>query len=273
MQFLKFTYILYYSMKRLLFYLILVLSVNIGVIYASPADEFVLQGDKYYNEFNSVEALNEYEKAYALDPNSFEIIKRLTLTSNDCGEDLRETDMETAKQYFRHSVSYAELANKKFPEIPETHFLLAISYGNLARYSKGKTKLKLARNVEYNLKKMVVLMPDFAPSYIALGIYYRQVSNLSWFQRKFANSFLGGIPEGTIEDSRDSLLKALELDQDFIITHYEIARTYKEMGDYEKANYHFTKVLELDIRDHSDNSKKEIVTLILNSDKFKAKLQ
>jgi len=132
--------------------------------------------------------------------------------------------------------------------------------------------VKLARNVEYNLQKTIELKPEFAPSYIALGIYYRQVSNLSWFQRMFANSFLGGLPGGTIEDSRDSLLKALELDPDFIITHYEIGRTYKEMGEYEKAHYHFNKVLELDIQDHGDIIKQEKVKIILNSEKFKARL-
>jgi len=272
MQFFKSSYILYESMIRILFYLIFLFTVLINPSNAQTAEEYVASGDKYYSEFRNVDALGQYKKAYELDPNSFEILKRLALTSNDSGEDHRDSDMETAKQYFRESVTYAKLAQQKFPDVPETHFLLAISYGNLARYSRGKEKVKLARNVEYNLQKMIELKPEFAPSYIALGIYYRQASNLSWFQRKFANSFLGGLPEGTIEDSRDSLLTALELDPDFIITHYEIGRTYKEMDEYEKANYHFNKVLELDIQDHGDIIKQEKVKIILNSEKFKARL-
>ena len=272
MQFNKSSYILYSPMIKTLFYLIFIFSVIINPLYAQTAQEYMALGDIYYKEFKNPEALAEYKSAYELDQDSFEILKRLTLTSNDCGEDLRDTDMEKAKMHFRESVAYAELANSKFPNVPETHFLLAISYGNLARYSKGKDKVKLARNVEENLQKIIRLKPEFAPSYIALGIYYRQVSNLSWFQKKFANSFLGGLPDGTIEDSRDSLLKAIELDPDFIITHYEIGRTYREIGDYGKAKYHFQKVLELDIRDHSDYSKKDKVKLILDSDKFKAEL-
>ena len=260
-------------MVKTLFYLILFVSVLNWPVFADSAGKYIVSGDKYYSEYDNPAALAEYQKAYAIDPDSFEILKRLTLTSNDCGEDLRDTDMEAAKQYFRESVAYAKIAREKYPDVPEIHFLLAISHGNLARYSNGKEKVKLARNVESNLQKMIELKPDFFPSYIALGIYYRQVSNLSWFQKKFANSFLGGLPDGTIEDSRDSLLKALELDPDFIITHYEIGRTYKEMEDYEKATYHFKKVLELGVRDHSDYSKKEKVNFILNSDKFKAQVQ
>ncbi len=259
-------------MINTIFYLIFIFSVILSPLLADTADQYIAIGDKYYNEYRNHEALAEYQKAYELGGDSFEILKRLTLTANDCGEELRDTDMETAKKYFRQSVAYAELANRKYPDVPETHFLLAISYGNLARYSKGKKKVKLARNVEENLQKMIELKPEFAPSYIALGIYYRQVSNLSWFQKKFANSFLGGFPDGTIEDSRDSLLRAIEIDPDFIITHYEIGRTYREIGDYGKAKYHFQKVLELDVRDHSDYNKKEKVKLILDSDTFKAEI-
>ncbi len=256
-------------MLKILFYLIFVLSVNINAAYTFTAEEYVENGDKLYSNFNNAEALNEYKKAYELDQNNFKILKRLALTANDNGEDLRDSDMEAAKEYFKESVKYAEFTKDKFPEEADTHFLLAISYGNLARYSKGKEKVRLARKVEQNLQKMIELKPGFSPSYIALGIYYRQVSKLSWLQKKFANSFLGGLPDGSIEDSRDSLLKALELDQDFIITHYEIGKTYAELGDYKKATYHFEKVLELDVRDHSDNSKKEKVKFILNSDNFR----
>jgi len=259
-------------MIRTLFYLILVLSVNFSNLSANPADKFLARGDIYYNKFNSKAALSEYKKAYYLDKNNFEILKRLTITSNDVGEDLRDTDMDLAKYYFRQSVTYAEQVKEQFPDVPETHFLLALSYGNLARYSKGKDKVKLARNVEKNLQKMIELRPDFAPSYIALGIYYRHLSNLSWFQRKFANAFFGGLPDGNIEDSRDTFLKAIELDPDFIITHYEIGKTYLEMDEYDNANHHFNIVLELEVRDHSDASKKEKVKLILDSERFKAKL-
>ena len=259
-------------MIRTLFYLILILSLNIVTLLANPADKFVARGDIYYNKFNNKAALIEYKKAYVLDQDNFEILKRLAMSSNDLGEDLRDTDMDLAKYYFRQSSSYAELAYEKFPDEPDTHFLLALSYGNLARYSKGKEKVKIARNVEENLQEMIKLKPDFAPSYIALGIYYRHLSNLSWFQKKFANTFLGGLPEGDMEDSRDTLLKAIELDPDFITSHYEIGKTYLEMDEYENANLHFHKVLELDVKDHGDASKKKKVKLILDSDKFKAKL-
>ena len=117
---------------------------------------------------------------------------------------------------------------------------------------------------------MIRLKPEFAPSYIALGIYYREVAKLNWFLKKFAASFFGGLPDGTLEDSRDALLIALELDPDFIITHYEIGKTYRDLDEFDKSNYHFKKVLELDIRDHSDQSKKYKVNKMISDNNLKA---
>ena len=80
----------------------------------------------------------------------------------------------------------------------------------------------------------------------------------------------GGLPDGTLEDSRDSLLRAIELEPDFIISHYEIGKTYLELDDTENAKYHFNKVLELDIRDHSDQSKKYKVNKMISGNDLKA---
>ena len=87
--------------------------------------------------------------------------------------------------------------------------------------------------------------------------------------KKFAKAFLGGLTDGTLEDSEKMLLKALELNPDFIITHYEIAKTYLDLKEPEKADYHFQKVLDLDIVDHSDWSKKEKVKKMKQKNKIK----
>ena len=85
-------------MVKTLFYLILFVSVFSWPVFADSAGEYMVSGDKYYNEYDNLAALAEYQKAYAIDPESFEILKRLTLTSNDCGEDLRDTVMDAAQQ-------------------------------------------------------------------------------------------------------------------------------------------------------------------------------
>ena len=220
-------------------------------------------GDFYHASFDNLNALLHYKKAYDLNPENFEIIRKIILAYNDCGEDFIEIDENRSREFFSNSVKYAEIAKEKFPNETDTYLLLGLSYGNLSRYTNGKRKLKLARNVETNFKKMVELRPDYAPPYIGLGIYYREVTKLNFFLKLVAKSLLGGLPTGTLEDSKAMLEKALELAPGKVFTHYELAITYLDIGDIEKVRYHLEKVLDLPVTDHLDLMKKTVAVKIL----------
>ena len=89
---------------KTLVYLILFLSINLSISHTQTAETYVETGDKYHQNFENRLALIEYEKAYEIAPDNYLILQRLVLTSNDYGEDLRFTDMEKAKEYFKKSV-------------------------------------------------------------------------------------------------------------------------------------------------------------------------
>ena len=230
---------------------------------AAETYTYLEKGDKYHNSFNNAKALSYYQKAFDTDPNSFEIIKKLTITANDCGEDQVEIDEDKAKEYFFQSVKYAELARKNFPDEDDIYLLLGLSYGNSSRYASGKDKVRLARDVENNFSKMLELRPDYAPPYIGLGIYYREVANLNFLLKFMVKKILGGLPDGSLEDSKEMLIKAVELAPDKVFTHYELAITYLDLEENEKVIYHLQKVLELPSTDHLDSIKKKTATKIL----------
>ncbi len=109
-----------------------------------------------------------------------------------------------------------------------------MSYGNQALYEGGKGKIKLAYKIEDNAKKSLQLNPDQYLSYVILGIYYRQIADLSWFERMFANTFFGDVPEGTFEQSVDMFKKALKVRPQTIVASYQLALTYEAMGEKSK---------------------------------------
>ena len=230
---------------------------------AENTDIYIKQADAYQLEFNNTDALYYYKKAYDNDEHNFEILKKLTIAANDCGEDQVEINEEKASEYFSLSVYYAELAKQKYPDEDEIYLLLGLSYGNASRYASGKKRVQLARNVEKNFREMVKLRPDYAPPYIGLGIYYREVAKLNFFLKFMAKKILGGLPDGSLEDSKEMLLKAVELAPDRVFTHYELAITYLELDEKEKVVYHLEKVLELPDTDHLDPLKKKEATRIL----------
>lgn len=247
--------------KNMLQIIVIVLPVLLFITstpaFSASVEELVAQGDKYHQDFDDVDAVKQYQDAYQLDKDNFPILKKLVLAYNDAGEDYRDKNRNKAEYYFRNAIKYAEIAKKDFPEKDDNFFLLALAYGNLARYSSGKKKVELARDVEKNIKKMIKLQPDFAPAYVVLGVYYREVAELNWFLKQFAKTLLGGLPDGSLEDSKDMLQKAISLDPEIIYSHYELARTYESMNKYNDAIDEYRKVIELPVKDHLDPEKKE----------------
>lgn len=104
---------------------------------------------------------------------------------------------------------------------------------------------------------MIELKPDFAPSYVVLGIYYREVSELSWLEGQLADKLMGGLPDGSVDESIKALEKAVSLAPDAIYTNFELAKTYESVNEFNKAEKYYKRVTELPVTDHLDSKKKE----------------
>jgi len=222
------------------------------VLGAEQILNYINTGDEYYSKFDNINALNNYKEAYNLDPNSFEILMKLTRAYNDVGEDYKEQGSAEAEGYFIKAFEHSEIMKELFPERGETYFFMAATRGNLALFKGGRDKVKLGRDVEKYARKAIELKPDYGEPHVALGVYYREVANLNWFLKKFAKAFFGGLPEGTNEDSLKMLLKAEELIPESVYVQYELGKTYKEIGNKEKMKEHFNKALLLPNTDHRD---------------------
>ncbi|GAK60056.1 hypothetical protein U27_07044 [Candidatus Vecturithrix granuli] len=220
-------------------------------LVAQDVQTLLQQGDAYYEQLDNAKALVEYEKAYQLAPDDFGVLMRLTRSCNNVGEDI---DSDDSKPYFERAVEYAETMLEKYPDKAETHYFLSVSYGNLAMFTGGKTKVKLSRNVKEHAEKAIRLDPNHAESHVVLGIYYREIANLNRVLKAFAKVFFGGLPGGSNEDAERSFLKALELKPDYINAHFQLAKTYEKMKDKDKAIAQYEQVLELPIHDHQDQA-------------------
>jgi tetratricopeptide (TPR) repeat protein len=223
-------------------------------LYAQNYDSLMAKGDMYYEQFDNIKALSEYEKAYELNPESYEALMKVVRAYNDVGEDLSSKQSEA---YFLKAVQYGETLVEKHPNVGESYLYLSIAYGNLALFRGGKEKVKLSRSVEKNIKKAIQLDPNDDRAYVVLGIYYREVANLNWFLKAFAKSFLGGLPDGSNEGSERMFLKAIKLNPSRPRTYYELAKTYDKMKKKEKIVKCLQKVIELPIDDHKDKQMKQ----------------
>ena len=216
-------------------------------------ETYIKKGDEFHKIFDNVNAAINYEKAYELVPDNFEVILKLTGAYNDAGEEYAELrKRDEAKKYIDKAIAYAEILRKKFPDRAETYCYLALSYGNIAMFSGNKEKIKLANLIKENAEKSIRMDSTLFISYIVLGIYNREIADLGFFERLFANTFLGNVPDGSFEESIKMFNKALSILPDTIVPTYQLAKTYRYMGEEEKEKAFLRKVINYKIRNFRD---------------------
>ncbi len=221
-------------MKTALVFLVLII-IPFNRILPDNFEEYIEQGDEYYSSFDNHSALNSYLDAYKLAPDSYEVLYRLARSYNDLGEEYHEyRQRDSSEIMIMKAIEFSEKLKDNFPDSAASYAYLAMSFGNQALYEGGKEKIKLAHKIEDNAKKSLEINPDQYLSYVILGIYYRQIADLSWFERMFANTFFGDVPEGTFDQSVEMFKKALDVKPGTIVASYQLALTYKAMGETDK---------------------------------------
>lgn len=212
----------------------------------SPDSTLLARGDALRAAFDNAAALSVYDSLANAYPDDFEVLTRLVQAHNDLAEDLlAEGDKKAAEEHFEQAVALAEQFRDRFPDRPEPYFFLAASYGNLALFKGGKSKVRIGRAVESYAKRAIELDSTYALGYLALGIFYREVAGLSWIQRTFAKVLFGGVPGGSREDAVRYLTRAVALDPTLARAHYELALTVGGMDRKAEALPHLERVLTL----------------------------
>lgn len=217
------------------FFIFLITSLTASYTVAGTVKEYLSTGDTYFSHFDNRNALNYYEKAYEAEPGNYECILKLTRSYNDLGEELFiNHDRASAEPYINKAVQMSDTLLKKFPDSAEAYSFSAMCLGNYALFKGGKEKVKLAIQIEKAAKTALKMNPKKVLPYIILGMYYQNVANLSWLEKFFANTFFGKLPDGSFEDSIRMLDKANAIDPNVIITQYQLAKTYRLMGNDKK---------------------------------------
>lgn len=123
----------------------------ISISLAGEFESLIKKGDEFYKNLDNLDAVKFYESAYKLSPNNFEVLKKLTRTLNDAGEEQFELrNRDSAQTYINRAVKLAETFKKEFPDSAIVYSYIALCYGNLAMFKGGKEKIKLANIIKDN---------------------------------------------------------------------------------------------------------------------------
>lgn len=222
-------------------------------VFPQSDNSYLTKGDDYYKKFDLINAAKNYESAYKQNPNNYFVLERVTKIFNDLGENYYEIkDKDNSEQSFNKAVKYAEIFYSKFPDSAKVYTLIAMSYGNLALYKGGNEKIKLANKIRANAEKSIKLNPNDYLPYIVLGIYNREIASLSWFERTFANTFLGKVPEGSLKSAEQLMIKALKINPGIVTAMYQLSLVFQEMENEQKEIEWLKKTIDSPISDFRD---------------------
>jgi len=190
----------------------------------------IAKGDEFYHSFDNDRALVEYERAYAIAADSFATLERLTSIYNDFGR-LHLRKDTSAEFFYKKAFAYADSLKNRFPDRAESHFWLALCEGSLIPFLGTREKIHTAHEVQREASRAIEIDSGFAQAYVILGIFQREASNISWFERMIANVVFGANFSGSLSVSETLLRKSVALNPSNSYGYYELYWTYRAMND------------------------------------------
>lgn len=213
------------------------------------------RGDSLMAAFDTEGAIAAYRAGLARQPDDVELAIRLARALTNLAEERPGEDGDEA--LYEEAVDLSRRAVRRAPNLSRAHSTLAAALGRHALFQGGRRKVELAREVYHEAERGAALDPNDYRSFIVLGAWHREVATLNFFLRGVAKTFLGGLPDASLERSAAALERARRLEPGIIFTHLELARTYAEMDREDAALREIERALALPPREQLDRVLKD----------------
>jgi tetratricopeptide (TPR) repeat protein len=225
-----------------------------------PCAALLDSGEAEYKKFDNMRALEHFSLAFRTCPDNYEATMKMTRALIDAGTGINAKKSES---FYTEGLRYADTLRKRYPDSGQSYFLTAIAAANLAQIKKAMKRIPFAMIIEPNIRKSIADDPRFAPGYVVLGGYCREVAIASPLVKMLVRVFYGWAPQGTLVESEQVLQNALKLDPGNNYAHLELARTYAAMGKKTEAIRILEQMQGLPIAWHGDKNLKEAGRQIL----------
>ncbi len=180
-------------------------------------------------------AIKERRTLLAESPRSWPLRTAQVRDLADAGDLL---DSDASRPLLDEALALAEALAAEHPDSADSHYLMALARGKTALFLGGKEKVRLSREIKIGIDRAIAMNPDHADAHVLRGVYYYELATLSRVLRIFAKLLYGGLPPGSLVDSRADLERAVRLDPDGITAHYNLARTLWRLDEAELALEH-----------------------------------
>jgi hypothetical protein len=203
----------------------------------------VAAGDAALATFDLDAALLAYRAAHTQSPDNYEATWKLARALTD--KSTLSKDRAEQKQCCVEAEQLARAAVKLKSDDSKGHTYLAVAVGKLALYEGGKRKVELANEVKTEAQKAIQLNDKEDIAYHVLGVWNREMVQLNWVLRKFAEFLYGKFPSASLDDAQHDLERAADIAPHVVAHRVELGVTLADARNWPEANASLEKALAM----------------------------
>lgn len=235
-----------------------------AILFATTAvtqAQDIAAGDVALVRFDLDSALAAYRAAHQQSPDNFEATWKLARALIDKGT-LTKNRAEQKPLYVEAEL-LSRSAVKLKPDDAIVHAYLAVAVGKRALFEGGKRKVELSQEVKAEAEKALSLDPKQDLACHVLGVWNREMVELNWILRTFAELFYGKLPSASLDDALSNLRQAVELAPNVVPHQVELGITLASARKWPEAKMTLDRALAMPKAWVTDNYYKEQAKRVL----------
>lgn len=239
---------------NVIFFSLLIILATANQFVAQTLEEYLSQGDKYYEQFNNAKALEIYKKADISFPDNWEVLWRISRAYVDIAEHMpSSTSQQEDAQLEKYNLAYeyANRAVKIAPNQSVTYLRRAIANGKIALFKGVFSVAGVVNSVKADCEKALSL--GNGGNYIQAVVHYVYARTHAKISEKWkpARAVLG-LGWANIETALNHYEKAIQLKPNFMMFYVDYAKALISEDNYEKAKSMLKKAIACPNEDEDD---------------------
>lgn len=235
--------------------------------FANPAfsqtSEQLQRADSLFKNYQEEAALEAYNQVLQEDPDNLSALWHSSLLYSRIGNRLEDEEQE--KKYYNLARDRAERALNEDSTDSQANFVMAVAMGRMALIVGSRERVAASRDIKKYAERALEADSSNAGAWHVLGRWNLEISDLNFAERLAANVLFGGIPEGaSVEKAVEYIQKAIDLNPDFILYYYDLAKAYERLDQEEQAISTCQQALELPTRAPGDDNVKDDCRELIN---------
>lgn len=202
------------------------------------------RADSLFDNHREEAALEAYNQVLQDEPDNLSALWHSSLLYSRIGNRLEDEQQE--KKYYNMAKNRAQHALNEDSTDSQANFVMAVAMGRMALIVGARERVAASRDIKKYAERALEADSSNAGAWHVLGRWNMEISDLNFAERLAANVLFGGIPEGaSTEKAVEYIQKAIDLNPDFLLYYYDLAKAYEQLDEEEQAIATCRQALEL----------------------------